>query len=100
MRNLLARHRMRRRMSASFKAPQTFGVNLPIFNGIDYKLKFFSSSFPLESNERSRLIKITAAITVCDAEGIILEMNDKAAKTFEKDGSYRLVRMKYIGLSQ
>ncbi len=27
-----------------------------------------------------------AAITVCDAEGFILEMNDKAAKTFEKDG--------------
>ena len=32
-----------------------------------------------------------AAITVCDAEGIILEMNDKAAKTFEKDGGYKLV---------
>ncbi len=27
-----------------------------------------------------------AAVTVCDTEGIILEMNDKAAKTFEKDG--------------
>lgn len=32
-----------------------------------------------------------AAITVCDAEGIILEMNDKAAQTFEKDGGYKLV---------
>lgn len=32
-----------------------------------------------------------AAVTVCDAEGIILEMNDKAAKTFEKDGGYKLV---------
>jgi len=32
-----------------------------------------------------------AAITVCDPEGIILEMNDKAAKTFEKDGGYKLV---------
>lgn len=32
-----------------------------------------------------------AAITVCDAEGVILEMNDKAAKTFEKDGGYKLV---------
>ncbi len=32
-----------------------------------------------------------AAITVCDEEGIILEMNDKAAKTFEKDGGYKLV---------
>jgi transcriptional regulator with PAS, ATPase and Fis domain len=32
-----------------------------------------------------------AAVTVCDAEGIILEMNDKAAKTFEADGGYKLV---------
>ncbi len=32
-----------------------------------------------------------AAVTVCDAEGIILEMNDKAAKTFEADGGYNLI---------
>jgi transcriptional regulator with PAS, ATPase and Fis domain len=32
-----------------------------------------------------------AAITVCDAEGIILEMNDRAAKTFESDGGYALI---------
>ena len=32
-----------------------------------------------------------AAITVCDAEGIILEMNDKAAKTFEADGGTNLI---------
>jgi transcriptional regulator with PAS, ATPase and Fis domain len=32
-----------------------------------------------------------AAITVCDKEGIILEMNDKAAKTFEADGGYKLI---------
>jgi transcriptional regulator with PAS, ATPase and Fis domain len=32
-----------------------------------------------------------AAITVCDTEGIILEMNDKAAKTVEKDGGYKLI---------
>ncbi len=32
-----------------------------------------------------------AAITVCDAQGRILEMNDRAAKTFEKDGGYALV---------
>lgn len=32
-----------------------------------------------------------AAVTVCDAEGIILEMNDRAAKTFESDGGYKLV---------
>ena len=32
-----------------------------------------------------------AAITVCDKEGIILEMNDKAAKTFESDGGRVLI---------
>jgi transcriptional regulator with PAS, ATPase and Fis domain len=32
-----------------------------------------------------------AAVTVCDVEGIILEMNDKAAKTFESDGGYALI---------
>ena len=32
-----------------------------------------------------------AALTVCDQDGVILEMNDKAAKTFENDGGYGLV---------
>jgi transcriptional regulator with PAS, ATPase and Fis domain len=32
-----------------------------------------------------------AAITVCDPQGILLEMNDKAAKTFEKDGGRALI---------
>lgn len=32
-----------------------------------------------------------AAITVCDPAGIVLDMNDKAAKTFEKDGGYALL---------
>jgi len=32
-----------------------------------------------------------AAVTVCDTEGIILEMNDKAAKTFESDGGTNLI---------
>ncbi len=32
-----------------------------------------------------------AAITVCDAQGIILEMNDKAAKGYEKDGGRKLI---------
>lgn len=31
------------------------------------------------------------AVTVCDASGIILAMNDRAAKTFEQDGGYALV---------
>jgi hypothetical protein len=42
-------------------------------------------------SEHEWIKEFPAAITVCDAEGIILEMNDKAAKTFEKDGGYKLV---------
>jgi transcriptional regulator with PAS, ATPase and Fis domain len=43
-------------------------------------------------SEKNAWIKeFPAAVTVCDAEGIILEMNDKSAKTFEKDGGYALV---------
>jgi hypothetical protein len=32
-----------------------------------------------------------AAVMVCDPQGIILEMNDKSAKTYEKDGGYALL---------
>jgi len=32
-----------------------------------------------------------AAITVCDSHGVILEMNDKAAETFEDEGGANLV---------
>jgi transcriptional regulator with PAS, ATPase and Fis domain len=32
-----------------------------------------------------------AAVTVCDARGVILEMNDRSAKTFEKDGGRALI---------
>jgi transcriptional regulator with PAS, ATPase and Fis domain len=32
-----------------------------------------------------------AAITVCDRNGILLEMNDKAARTFEADGGRALI---------
>ncbi|GAB4488357.1 MAG: hypothetical protein OHK0010_11720 [Anaerolineales bacterium] len=32
-----------------------------------------------------------AAITVCNPDGIVLEMNDKAAKTFENNGGYGLL---------
>jgi transcriptional regulator with PAS, ATPase and Fis domain len=31
------------------------------------------------------------AVTVSDLDGIILDMNDKAAKTFEKDGGRALI---------
>lgn len=32
-----------------------------------------------------------AAITVCDADGVLLAMNDRAALTFEKDGGRALI---------
>jgi len=31
------------------------------------------------------------SVVVCDLEGIIQEMNDKAVKTFEADGGIKLV---------
>ena len=42
-------------------------------------------------NEHEWIKEFPAAVTVCDAKGVILEMNDKAAKTFEKDGGYALI---------
>jgi PAS domain-containing protein len=36
-------------------------------------------------------LEFPAAITVCDAQGIILRMNDAAVKTFEKDGGIKLL---------
>ncbi len=37
------------------------------------------------------------AITVCDAEGIILELNDKAAKSYESDGGRKLIGSNMLG---
>lgn len=34
---------------------------------------------------------LPVAITVCDAEGVILQMNDQAARIFKKDGGYDLL---------
>lgn len=42
-------------------------------------------------NENAWIKEFPAAVTVCDAEGILLEMNDKAAKTFEADGGRKLI---------
>ena len=42
-------------------------------------------------NENEWIKEFPAAVTVCDEEGIILDMNDKAAKTFEKDGGRKLI---------
>ena len=41
--------------------------------------------------EHEWIKEFPGAITVCESNGIILEMNDKAARTFEKDGGYALV---------
>ena len=41
--------------------------------------------------EHEWIKEFPAAITVCDTDGRILEMNDRAAKTFEEDGGYALV---------
>lgn len=35
--------------------------------------------------------ELPIAITVCDAQGVILDMNDAAAKVFEEDGGYKLI---------
>jgi transcriptional regulator with PAS, ATPase and Fis domain len=37
------------------------------------------------------------AVTVCDREGIVLEMNDKAIATFEKDGGASLIGTNLFG---
>ncbi len=42
-------------------------------------------------NEHEWIKEFPGSVTVCDAKGIILEMNDKAAKTFEKDGGFALI---------
>jgi PAS fold. len=43
------------------------------------------------SKEHAWIKEFPAAVTVCDAEGVILEMNDKAAKSLAKDGGYALI---------
>ncbi len=42
-------------------------------------------------SEHEWIKEFPAAATVCDADGVILDMNDRAAKTFEKDGGYALI---------
>lgn len=42
-------------------------------------------------NELDWVKEFPAAITVCDEDGIIVEMNDKAAKTYENDGGRKLI---------
>jgi transcriptional regulator with PAS, ATPase and Fis domain len=42
-------------------------------------------------NEHDWIKEFPAAVTVCDPQGVILAMNDKAALTYEIDGGYDLV---------
>ena len=42
-------------------------------------------------SERSWVKELAGAITVCDTEGTILEMNDKAREMFSKQGGSRLI---------
>lgn len=42
-------------------------------------------------SEHEWIKEFPAAITVCDASGILLEMNDRAAKTYANDGGYELL---------
>ncbi len=42
-------------------------------------------------NEHPWIKEFPGSVTVCDPKGVILEMNDKAAGTFEKDGGYALI---------
>ena len=42
-------------------------------------------------NEHDWIKEFPGSVMVCDPKGVILEMNDKAAKTYEKDGGYALI---------
>jgi transcriptional regulator with PAS, ATPase and Fis domain len=37
------------------------------------------------------IYEFNGAITLCDKNGIIIDMNEKSAKTFEADGGYSLI---------
>jgi hypothetical protein len=42
-------------------------------------------------NDLDWVKEFPGAVTVCDEEGIIIDMNDKAAKGFEKEGGRKLI---------
>ncbi|MEW6094782.1 MAG: diguanylate cyclase [Chloroflexota bacterium] len=45
----------------------------------------------MEDTGSSWIKEFPAAITVCNPDGIILEMNEKSARTFEADGGLALI---------
>ncbi len=48
------------------------------------------------SDQHAWIKEFPAAVTVCDGDGIILELNDKAARTFESDGGYGLIGLNML----
>ena len=42
-------------------------------------------------DESDWIKEFPASITVCNADGVILAMNDRAARNYEKDGGYALI---------
>ena len=45
----------------------------------------------MKTSEYSWVKEFSGAVMVCDPDGIILEMNDKSAKTFKEDGGRALI---------
>jgi transcriptional regulator with PAS, ATPase and Fis domain len=43
------------------------------------------------SKEHAWIKEFPASVMVCDPDGILLEMNDKAAKAYTKEGGYALI---------
>ena len=48
-------------------------------------------------HQESWVREFPGAVTVCDRDGIILEMNDKSAKVFEEDGGGQLIGTNLLG---
>jgi hypothetical protein len=48
------------------------------------------------SEQHAWIKEFPAAVTVCDPNGFILELNDKAARTFESDGGYGLLGLNML----
>lgn len=47
--------------------------------------------------EGAWLREVGFAVTVCDRDGVVLEMNEKAVATFERDGGRALVGQSLLG---
>ncbi len=47
-------------------------------------------------SEHEWIKEFPGGILVCDANGIIIEMNDRAARTYEKDGGTALIGKKLL----